>query len=140
LQMLILSARRRLQPTSYIKAKLPLCTLGYAERKIPSGENQNRYLMLFDDRHGFPALQAGAKPEFFLYMQRRIQPAPGEWGRGWSTPTTPCAAHARRDAMHCVSTQPANRDARPQHPAVLCSPCERGGRTLRPAEFAIRQS
>jgi hypothetical protein len=36
---------------------------GYAERKIPSGENQNRYLMLFDDRHGFPALQAGAKLE-----------------------------------------------------------------------------
>jgi hypothetical protein len=28
------SARRRLQPASYIKAKLLLCTLGYAERKI----------------------------------------------------------------------------------------------------------
>jgi hypothetical protein len=51
-------ARRRLQPTSDIKAKLQLCSLGYAERKIPSGENQNRYLMLFDDRHGFTALQA----------------------------------------------------------------------------------
>jgi hypothetical protein len=45
------------------KKKLQLCTLGYAERNIPSGENQNRYLMLFDDRHGFPALQAGAKRE-----------------------------------------------------------------------------
>jgi hypothetical protein len=40
------------------KKNLLLCTLGYAGRKIPSGENQNRYLMLFDDRHGFPALQA----------------------------------------------------------------------------------
>ena len=60
-------ARRRLQPASYIKAKLPLCTLGYAERKIP-------YLMLFADRHGIPALQAGAKQELFLYMRRRIQP------------------------------------------------------------------
>jgi hypothetical protein len=40
------------------KKKLPLCSLGYAERKIPSGENQNRYLMLFDDRHVFTALQA----------------------------------------------------------------------------------
>jgi hypothetical protein len=58
--------RRRLQPASDIKAKLLLCTLGYAERKIPSGEKQNRYLMLFDDRHGLPALQAGAKREFFL--------------------------------------------------------------------------
>jgi hypothetical protein len=48
------------------KKKLLLCTLGYAERKIPSGENQNRYLMLFDDRHGFPALQAGAKRELCL--------------------------------------------------------------------------
>jgi hypothetical protein len=28
-------ARRRLQPTSEIKAKLQLCTLGYAERKNP---------------------------------------------------------------------------------------------------------
>jgi hypothetical protein len=56
-------ARRRLQPASDIKAKLQLCTLGYGGRKIPSGENQNRYLMLFDDRHGFPALQAGAKRE-----------------------------------------------------------------------------
>jgi hypothetical protein len=40
------------------KKKLPLCTLGYAGRKIPSGENQNRYMMLFDHRHGFTALQA----------------------------------------------------------------------------------
>jgi hypothetical protein len=56
-------ARRRLRPASDIKAKLPLCSLGYAERKILSGENQNRYLMLFDDLHGFTALQAGAKRE-----------------------------------------------------------------------------
>jgi hypothetical protein len=48
------------------KKKLLLCTLGYAGRKIPSGEHQNRYLMRFDDRHGLPALQAGAKLEFFL--------------------------------------------------------------------------
>jgi hypothetical protein len=34
--------------------------------------------MLFDDRHRFPALQAGAKRELFLYMRRRIQPAPSE--------------------------------------------------------------
>jgi hypothetical protein len=66
------------------KKKLQLCTLGYAERKIPSGENQNparrrlqpasdikaklqlctlgyterSYLMLFDDRHRLPALHA----------------------------------------------------------------------------------
>jgi hypothetical protein len=40
------------------KKKLPLCSPGYAGRKIPSGENQNSYLMLFDDRHGFTALQA----------------------------------------------------------------------------------
>jgi hypothetical protein len=51
-------ARRRLQPASRLTATLPLCTLGYAERKIPSGDNQNRYLMLFVDRHGFTALQA----------------------------------------------------------------------------------
>jgi hypothetical protein len=40
------------------KKKLLLCSPGYAGRKIPSGENQNRYLMLFADRHGFTALQA----------------------------------------------------------------------------------
>jgi hypothetical protein len=56
------------------KKKLQLCTLGYAERKIPSGENQNRYLMLFDDRHCFPALQAGAKPELCFYVRRRLEP------------------------------------------------------------------
>jgi hypothetical protein len=48
------------------KKKLLLCTPGYAERKIPSGENQNRYLMLFDHRHGLPALQVGAKRELCL--------------------------------------------------------------------------
>jgi hypothetical protein len=69
-------ARRRLQPTSDIKAKLQLCTLGYAERKIPSGENQTRYLMLFDDRHGLPALQAGAKLELCFYVRRRLEPTP----------------------------------------------------------------
>jgi hypothetical protein len=69
-------ARRRLQPASEIKAKLQLCSLGYAGRKIPSGENQNRYLMLFDDRHGLPALQAGAKLELCFYVRRRLEPAP----------------------------------------------------------------
>jgi hypothetical protein len=52
-------ARRRLQPTPDIKAKLLLCTLGYAERKIPSGEKSKPLPDVFDDRHGFPALQAG---------------------------------------------------------------------------------
>jgi hypothetical protein len=60
------------------KKKLQLCTLGYAGRKIPSGENQNRYLMLFDDRHGFPALQAGAKRELCFYVRRRLEPAQSE--------------------------------------------------------------
>jgi hypothetical protein len=35
------------------KKKLLLCALGYAERKIPSGENQNHYLVM-------PNLQFGS--------------------------------------------------------------------------------
>jgi hypothetical protein len=69
-------ARRRLQPASDIKAKLLLCSLSYAERKILSGENQNHYLMLFDDRHCLPALQAGAKQELCFYVRRRLEPTP----------------------------------------------------------------
>jgi hypothetical protein len=58
--------------------------------KIPSGEKQNRYLMLFDDRHGFTALQAVQSGSFFLYMRRRIQPAPSE-GRGVHVSRSPQA-------------------------------------------------
>jgi hypothetical protein len=32
--------------------------------------------MLFDDRHRFPALQAGAKQELCCYVRRRLEPAP----------------------------------------------------------------
>jgi hypothetical protein len=82
-------ARRRLQPASYIKAKLPLCTLGHTERKrtkhvLPalqagaspaSQQTASRSRFAFkrtlsaacaEQGHGFPALQAGAKPELFL--------------------------------------------------------------------------
>jgi hypothetical protein len=39
--------------------------------------------MLFDDRHRFPALQAGAKLELCFYVRRRLEPAPsGERGEG----------------------------------------------------------
>jgi hypothetical protein len=37
--------------------------------------------MLFDDRHGFPALQAGATREICFYVRRRLEPTPSEGGR-----------------------------------------------------------
>jgi hypothetical protein len=36
--------------------------------------------MLFDDRHRFPALQAGAKRELCFYVRRRLEPAPSGGG------------------------------------------------------------
>jgi hypothetical protein len=39
--------------------------------------------MLFDDRHGLPALQAGAKRELCFYVRRRLEPAPSEGGRNF---------------------------------------------------------
>jgi hypothetical protein len=71
-------ARRSLSTVSKIEAKLLLCSLGYGGRKIPQGENQNHYLMLIDDRHGFPALQAGAKPELCFYLRYSRKTAPSE--------------------------------------------------------------
>jgi myo-inositol catabolism protein IolC len=73
-------ARRRLQPASEINAKLRLCTLGYAGRKIQSGENQNRYLMLFDDRHGFTALQAVQSGSFSYTCNAEYSLRRAEWG------------------------------------------------------------
>jgi hypothetical protein len=119
-------ARRRLQPTSYIKAKLQLCTPGHAGRKRT--------------KHVLPALQAGAKQELCFHTRRRPESAPSERGRRRPEPAPseggrrrlepapsegmvdapdalrrPCA---RRDAMHCVSTQAANSGGRHPLPSL----------------------
>jgi hypothetical protein len=145
-------ARRRLQPASQLTAKLPLCTLGYAGRKRT--------------KHVLPALQAGEKQELCFHTRRRLEPAPSEGGRRRPEPAPsgermvdapdahdvlrrPCA---RRDAMHCVSTQAANSGGRHPPPVIfarseatwqsslhVAAPDAGADPPLRPAEFAIRQ-
>jgi hypothetical protein len=59
--------------------------------------------MLFDDRHGLPALQAGAKPELCFYVRRRLEPAPGG-GRRCALQMRifmPAELQIRQDEGHC---------------------------------------
>jgi hypothetical protein len=69
--------------------------------------------MLFDDRHGFTALQAVQSGSFFLYMRRRIQPAPGGGGDAEyslrraeeeATQAGACAGRRRRNDEGAVRT------------------------------------
>jgi hypothetical protein len=125
-----LPARRRLQPTSYIKAKLPLCTGLQSRQAVSIIKEHQVTVLIFTGRDFSPGVTERAKLELCLYMRRRIQPAPsgGDGAAAYrkddnhyfvigrheaiqntvACVETQCIAslhecRLRRDAMHCVS-------------------------------------
>jgi hypothetical protein len=93
-------ARRRLQPTSDIKAKLLLCTLGYApaRRRLRPASYIKATLQLCTGLQSrkdvLCALSLGvterAKLELCFYVRRRLEPAPsGRAGRRRLEPPRP---------------------------------------------------
>jgi hypothetical protein len=108
-------ARRRRQPTSSLKAKLQLCTLGHTGRK--------------HTKHIFPALQAGAKQELCFHTRRRPEPTPSEGA------TCAVVVAIRRHPVPVIGrnvVQTPNLGVSTQATCVVAPPCnDAGGATWR---------
>jgi hypothetical protein len=69
-------ARRRLQPASYIKAKLQLCT-GFQSRKAVSICKEHQVtVLIFSGRDFSLGVTERAKQELCFYIRRRLEPTP----------------------------------------------------------------
>jgi hypothetical protein len=122
-------ARRRLQPTSYIKAKLPLCT-GLQSRKAVSIIKEHQVtVLIFSGRDFFARRNRACKAgSLLLFPTQAGACAERGWRRRLETaPSGGAVFRLRRTGEKICYEVSATR-------FLIKS------ETLRPAEFAIRQS